>query len=117
VVEGPRFAGVGNTSHRRSWTKERGPVTVDYEKGHTSWDISQILTRHRTNCDRVQSLRDTARKFHRDDRLKAALRTPCNCGMGDSDAEMTSPIAKEELNVLRSSRTTGHAQETGASQP
>ncbi len=64
------------------------------EKGHASYDISMVLTRHATFgtvCARVLDLRRTAGKGRPGvARLESALKTACTCGAGDSDSERTS---------------------------
>ncbi len=81
---------------------------TDYEKGSPSWDIGQILTRHGDGilrnpngevhtCARVLEIRRTAREnlghpglFSSASRLQLALAVKCDCGMGESDVEISS---------------------------
>ena len=73
-------------------------MSVLYEKGSASWDISMILTRHDTSlvpgdrpaCARSKELEDTAGEPNAEGRLVAALLTECTCGKGNSPAESTS---------------------------
>ena len=66
-----------------------------YEKGHAAWDIGLILTRHSITrgsvCARVIELRRSVlTQLRPAERLQSALRVPCTCGAGDSEAERTS---------------------------
>lgn len=71
-------------------------MSTGYESGTPQWDITMILTRHKTlplnqePCARVAALRLNAGKAIAAERLEFALKVACTCGAGDSPGEHTS---------------------------
>jgi hypothetical protein len=89
-----------------SRVKEASSLLVDYEKGVPAWDISMMLTLHKSrahgdpvNCARVANLLAT-RGQDGHSRMEKALATPCDCGKGDSIAERTTHRKEEHKSGL-----------------